>query len=168
MHARHLALAAVLISALLAPALPARAQTLKEDRFSYTVPKGWAIKDTGVLKYKVALGPRSNGFSPNIIVIEEPFTGSFAQYVDLSERNVEQSTPGYQKLSKAPFVASNGLKGVKLITNQVQSGKRLRTTFYFFPSKKGRFFVITCSALEESSSAHAGAFDAAMKSFRVL
>lgn len=160
------AMVAVLISIAPALAAPVHGQTLKEDRFSYILPKGWIAKDTGILKFRAALGPPSNGFAPNIIVIEEPFTGTLEQYVNGSERSLAQTTPGYRSLAKSAFTTSEGLRGVKLVTNQVQSGRRLRTTFYFFPSRKDRFFVVTCSALLETGSKWAATFDSAMRTFR--
>src|SRR6266481_3355461 len=63
---------------------PPRAHYEKAGGFSYDPPQGWQIITFPGLKYRISHGPTQNGFAPNINVIDEPFRGTLAEYVDLN------------------------------------------------------------------------------------
>ena len=144
----------------------ASAQTkIVESSFSYNAPSGWKSQTIPGMKFKVVFGTPAQGFAPNINVVDESFPGSIEKYADANERTLQKSLPGYKKLSRAPFVTSNSVKGIKMVALQTQQGKTLRSTFYLFTSKSGPKLVVTCTSLASDGDKYNGTFDTAMKSF---
>jgi hypothetical protein len=135
--------------------------------FNYEVPKGWTLAEIPGMKYKIALGTRLEGFSPNINVIDEAFNGSVEDYANASLKQIEALFENFKKLDKSIFITNSGLKGIKLVTEATQQKKYLRQTFYFFKGKAGKMFVITCSVLAKQGGLFSGIFDKSIKTFEV-
>jgi TPR repeat protein len=139
--------------------------------FSYVPPKGWAvIKAPGMdLKYKVAVGQPVRGFSPNIAVVPEESEKSLDEYATLSLVTLKASLDGFTLLEKMDFQTSEGVRGIKLVTEsdstEGNSKSRLRQVYYLFKSGPV-IFAAVCSRLAGDDKALDQAFDSAMKTFR--
>ena len=132
--------------------------------FSYDPPAGWAIKEMPGLKYRIAAGPASGGFAPNINVVDAPSPGSLDAFAD---GNVEEAKRilRAQVLVREPFTTASGEKAVRAVLVSQQLGFSLRQTFYIFGSPSHKY-VVTCSALANGGEALDATFAASMKTFQ--
>jgi hypothetical protein len=139
--------------------------------FSYEPPEHWLLRDVPGYKYKFAMGQMSEGFTPNIVVVDEHAPVSMDDYVTGSLRALQQmhektgSNPP-RILSQAEFTTDSNEKGVKIITESDMNGKKLRQIYYFFEGKNGYKFVVTCSAPGAGGESYDKLFDATMKTFK--
>jgi hypothetical protein len=157
---------AAIVMCLLAAEFFSQAQTkIAETTFSYVVPAGWSVRNVQGMKYKSAFGKRSAGFSPNIIVIDERYSGPLEKYVSGNEATLRMVLPGYKRVSRIPFVTAAKIQGIKLVALQSEKAKKARLVFYFFGNKSGWKFVVTCTALASDGAKYDRAFNAAMKTF---
>ena len=158
-------LAILLILLLMGPAL---GQTvLTESTFSYQVRQGWTVRPYGGMKYKLAFGPVSKKFAPNMNVMAEETALSIDKYCQANEATLKKAIPGIKFKGKTYFTTAKGLKGVKLSTTASQQGKQLAQVFYMFPGRGNTRFVVTCTTLIEQAAKYAPAFDKSMKTFVV-
>lgn len=136
--------------------------------FSYTPPSGWRVTEFPGIKYKIALGAVSKGFTPNIVVVDEFWPGSLDDYVKNNIATMKASFQDLKILDQTDFATSDGVRAIKLITERYddQPKKELRQIFYFFDSGDKKI-VATCSSLAEDGASLDQSIDAAMKTFRV-
>jgi hypothetical protein len=139
--------------------------------FSYVPPEHWVLRDFPGYKYKFAAGQRSEGFTPNIGVVDEYAPVSLDEYVAGSLRTVQQmhekmGTNPPRVLSQSEFTTDSNERAVKVITESEMDGKKLRQTYYFFDGKNGNKFVVTCSALDAGGENYDQLFDTSMKTFK--
>jgi len=139
----------------------------KAGGFSFCPPKSWDMKEIPGLKYRIAFGPASDGFAPNINVVDESFSGSLSDYVKGNREALERMFKGFKNLGESEFKTDFGPKGVRLITESEQQGQKLRQTFFFFDGKGGRKLVATCSALAENGAKLDETFAASLKTFAI-
>lgn len=137
----------------------------KAGGFSFCPPKSWDMKEIPGVKYKIAFGPASDGFAPNINVVDESFARSLSDYVKGNQETLTKMFKGFKNLGQSEFKTDSGSKGVKLITQSEQQGQKLRQTFFFFDGKGGKKLVATCSALAENGAKLDETFAASMKTF---
>jgi hypothetical protein len=134
--------------------------------FSYVPPEGWEIaQPASETAYKVARSQSGEGFSANLTMVDEAFTGSLEEYVSLSLDNMSEFFEGMQVLSRDPFETDEASSGIRIATQNVQTGLELNQIFYFFDlgTKK---LVVTCTRLAESSEEVDAACDASVRTFR--
>lgn len=136
-----------------------------EAAFSYVPPEGWAVRAFPGLKYKAAVGPAAAGFAPNMNIVDEPFAGPLDAYAEVSQASVQRLFKDCRVLKKDDFKATDGLRGVRIVIEAEQRGRRLRQTFYVFGNGTTKF-VVTCSALAEGGDRLDPVFEASMKTFR--
>lgn len=135
--------------------------------FSYVPPEGWEIAEpSSATAYKVARSQAGEGFAANITLVDEAFTGSLEEYVSLSIDNMGAFFEGLQELGRDTFELDEGSPGVRVATENVQSGLALHQVFYFFDlgAKK---LVITCSRLAGSGEEVDVMCDASVRTLRV-
>ena len=135
-------------------------------RFSYLPPAGWDLVDSGELAYQVAVGPEQADFSPNLVVLDETFDGSLDDYVAASLTNMGEFFQEFRLIDRRTFRSDDGHLGTRLITENVQGGRTLRQTYYFFergPTK----FVLTCTQLAGAGDNLDATCDASAQTFRL-
>lgn len=140
----------------------------KEGGFSYDPPPGWRITNFPGLKYKIAAGTPENGFAPNINIVDETYSGSLSDYVELNIQNLKRVLPTSQVLKREDFQTNDALASIRLITERHDAniGKDLRQTFYFFENGSHKF-VVTCSALADGGDDLDTLFEQSMKTFHL-
>jgi len=120
------------------------------------------------MKYQIAFGPTSSAFSPNINVVDEAYDGSLKSYVDGNAKSVEQLFEQYSLIKREAFATKSGLKGERLVTTSLQQQKKLRQTFYFFSNGKGKYYVVTCTALAAGGESLDVLFEESLRSFELI
>lgn len=150
-----------------------QAYTAPGGEFSYVPPQNWLLREVPGYKYKFALGQPSEGFAPNINVVDEFAPVTLDEYVAGNLRMIPQmhekmggggSPPTV--LSQAEFTTDSEQRGVKVVTESEMNGKKMRQTFYFFDGGSGKKFVVTCSVLGEAGESYDKLFDTSMKTFK--
>lgn len=134
--------------------------------FSYVPPAGWDLVDSAQLAYQVAAGPEQDGFTPNLVVVDEAFDGSLDDYVAASLTSMNQVFQGFRLIHRRPFKSDEGLAGTRLITENAQGGRTLRQAYYFFESGPTKF-VLTCTQLAEAGDSLDTTCDASAQTFRL-
>jgi hypothetical protein len=138
----------------------------KAGGFSYDPPQGWQVREIGGLKYRISSGPSENGFAPNINVVDEKFSGSLPEYVDLNLQTLKKTFVDFKLVKREDFQTDDGLAAVRLVCEDTQQGKRLRQTFCFF-GNSNRKYVVTCTALADGGEKLDELFVQSMKTFRI-
>jgi hypothetical protein len=141
------------------------------SEFSYVPPERWVLRDFPGYKYKFAVGQPSEGFAPNIGVVDEYAPVTLDDYVAGSLRVLPQM---YEKmgsnppkvLSQAEFTTDSNERGIRVVTESERGGKKMRQTYYFFDGKNGNKFVVTCSVLAAGGESYDKLFDTSMKTFK--
>ncbi|MBM4035723.1 MAG: hypothetical protein FJ291_28625 [Planctomycetes bacterium] len=133
--------------------------------FSYDPPQGWQIVEWPGLKYRVSLGPREKDFTPNINIVDQPYPGSLAEYVEADTATARKLSPEIKGLGRAAFRTDHGVAGWRIIAESEMEGRRLRQTFYYFGDGE-RKYVVTCTALAEGGEALDPVFEQSMRTFR--
>jgi hypothetical protein len=104
-----------------------------EGGFSYIPPEGWEIAEpSAATAYKIARSQSGDTFAANLTLIDEAFTGSLEEYVSLSMDNMVHFFEGLQELGRETFPLEGGDAGIRVATENVQSGLALHQIFYFF------------------------------------
>ena len=117
--------------------------------FSYIPPAGWELATSSGIAYKTVLGPQQDDFTANITIVDEPFSGSLEEYVSSSLENMKAFFPGFRLVGQEEFQPEEGPAGVQMVTENVQSGRALRQTFYIFDAGAKKL-VVTCTRLAET------------------
>lgn len=137
-----------------------------EGGFSYVPPEGWDIvESSSSAAYKVARSQSGEAFAPNLTLVDEAFSGSLEDYVSLSMDNMAGFFEGLQIVGRDPFETHTGSSGVRVATENVQSGLALHQIFYFF-DLGAKNLVVTCTRLAESGDEVDAACDASVRTFR--
>jgi len=134
-------------------------------RFSYDPPAKWEIASMPGLKYRIARGPRTGGFTPNINVVEESFTGSLEAYANGNITNMKKLFKSMKILSREDFKTNDDQPAVKLVIENVQQGMKLRQTFYFLGTGRSKF-VVTCTAPAKGGAKLDSLFEKSAATFR--
>ena len=138
-------------------------------KFSYIAPAGWQFRNFPGLKFRVAVGPSANKFTPNINIVDEEFRGDLKEYVDKNLENLPKIISGFKLLDRKPFTTASGLQGEKLITTSKQNNQELRQLFYIFPAAdRDQYLVVTCSLLAFGGAALDIIFDKSLSTFQLL
>jgi hypothetical protein len=98
------------------------------------------------LAYKVAVGPEMDGFAANLTIVDEPSGGSLDEYVSSAIDGLGQYFENFQILSQEDFTPEASPPGVRIVAENVQSGRVLRQRFYLFDAGTKKF-VVTCTRL---------------------
>ena len=133
--------------------------------FSYMPPAGWHVVESSGLEYKVAVGPVEDEFAANINVVDEAFSGSLEEYVAASLDNMRQFFQGFRLLSQDEFKPQEGRSGVRIVTENVQNGRKLWQIFYFFDAGATKL-VVACTRLADTGEELDATFEESVKTFR--
>jgi hypothetical protein len=134
--------------------------------FSYIPPAGWELVESSRGEYKVVRGPEADGFAPNITIVDEPFSGSLEEYVSSSLENMGDFFTELQLISQEEFDPDEGPAGVRIVTENVQSGRALHQTYYLFDAGAKKL-VITCTRLAGAGEEMDAACEAGVKTLRI-
>lgn len=129
-----------------------------EGGFSFCPPEGWEMAQDSRLKFKTAVGPYSDGHTPNISVIKVNSPEPLGEFVSVAIQHypasAERLGAEYIKmLGRSEFTTHSKQKGIKLAFLSESRGLLLRTIQYFFSGKGDDKFLITCTALEKGIEA---------------
>ncbi len=133
--------------------------------FSLVAPDGWNVTEFPGFKYRVFLGTPVDEFAPNLNVVDEVFQGTIDRYVEQSLTTMEKLFPEFEKLSQEDFTLDSGARAVRIVTQNVQFGKKLTQTFYMVGDGSTKY-VLTASKLATDTRDLDPLFDASARSFR--
>src|SRR5437667_12582996 len=108
-----LALASLIIAGTLGAAQTGDRHTESAGGFSYCPPKGWTMKEVPGLKYQIAFAKASGGFTPNINVVDEVFSGALKDYVNGNIQALTKQFKEFKNLGQSDFKTDSGAKGIK-------------------------------------------------------
>ncbi len=138
----------------------------KKVGFIYTVPPGWRVKgaspDMG-MKYPIAVTTPYNGFTPNIVVVDEVYSGTSDEYADWLTRTFQGQSSTSTVISKNPFKTNAGVLGTKLVVRNTMGTISARQVYYIFPTKAGFILNFTATSLVEQGFKHDKALDNSMR-----
>lgn len=138
-----------------------------EGGFSYLPPTDWQIRDFPGSKYKPAYGTRKDDFAPNINFVDESFSASLDEYVSANLEAMKKFFKDFKVIKQEEdFFTSKGERGIKIITENTQSEKKLRQVFYFFDARNKKI-VVTYSRLAIKGQENDILADQSMQTFRV-
>jgi hypothetical protein len=174
---------------------PTRSFYEEEGGFSYDPPTGWALKSIPGFEYKFAVGPEVDGFSPNINVVEEPFSGSVDAYMVEAKKTLSQILGGNLSiLSEEKFTTEDGLEGLRMVSvaghsldekyfeglrkaggsvdlerilkEEKAPAETLYQTAYVFSTGQ-KVYIATCTSSVKAGPSLSPVFDKALGTFRV-
>ena len=90
----------------------------KPGGFSLPVPPGWKVRVAPGVKYSVAMGPSSNNFAPDPVVLNQTFHGGVKQYAQAVRGDMSDT----KLLTQSPIVTKSGIAGYKLAYETVHKG----------------------------------------------
>ncbi|HSI83546.1 MAG: TIR domain-containing protein [Candidatus Methylacidiphilales bacterium] len=132
-----------------APDAPIMSKEVRDTNtgFSFKLPSDWYTKKDSKSKYELAYGPTTGDFTSNINVVDESYSGNLSSYVDANLISLKKFK-NVKIIDNDGFVTSNGLEGVRVITEHNNFNDRyLRQCFYFFKSSKpGLYLILTSTA----------------------
>ncbi|MBC7808279.1 MAG: hypothetical protein H7145_19270 [Akkermansiaceae bacterium] len=131
-----------------------------------TVPPRWQVTEGSpvlALDYPVAVTTPYKGFTPNIVVTDEVFSGSSDEYASEVTRSFGNAFSTSKLISKGKFKTNAGISGTKLVVRNTVMGVVLRQVFYLFPSKSGLMLTFTVSSPVEQGFKHDKAIDDSMR-----
>lgn len=133
-------------------------------KFSYVPPEGWQMGELAGLKYQVAVGPVSDGFTPNLNIVDEAFEGTLAEYVQASLNTLRETLTDLNVIEESSLTTDDGAEALKVIVENNQNDRDLRQTLYFFdgPAQK---YVMTCTRLADAQAEVDALCDRAAQTF---
>ncbi len=131
--------------------------------FSYYIPRNWEIIDVEDSAYRVAIGPRRNGYLANIRVSRESAQVNFSYYLQLARRELGEQFMSTGVEEDDSFTTVAGVKGRRWITHTLQAGERVWHAHYLFPGPGNVKFVVSASATQSDARKVAEMSDAAVK-----
>ncbi|HEY7331138.1 MAG TPA: hypothetical protein VH592_26115 [Gemmataceae bacterium] len=134
--------------------------------FSYVPPEGWMAHQLPGHKYRIVSGPMIGAGAPNINATDELFAGSLEEYVKANLAGLQRFMAEFRVLRQEDFQTSEGLSGVRVITEATLNGRRFRQTYFFF-GNGNRKYVVACTTGREGGEELDPIFEASMKTFRL-
>jgi Tol biopolymer transport system component len=137
-----------------------------EGGFSYVPPEGWKVSQAPGFDYKVAAGPKSGDFVPNLFFFINPsHSGSLDEFISGNLEHNRSILENLEVISQEDFLTSEGKRGVKVIDENTQRNIRVRQTSYYFEAG-ARKFVATYTRLADKGQNNDALIDQSMKTFR--
>jgi hypothetical protein len=132
-----------------------------------SAPPGWIVRDHPSKQGKMLMyATKQNGFTPSINLLEDPFSGSLEQCVDLNLAYLLQQSTQFRQLTRGPFQTDGGLIGIK-VTGISSVGKvQIHYSYYFFDWAAETKRIFTCCTLASQSKTMEPAFDGILKTYR--
>jgi hypothetical protein len=140
--------------------------------FSYCPPTGWSLEERPGINFKVAMGPRSDVFTPSLIAKELDVPASLNDVVSImvkhySDNPKAMGTEYVKVLNQSEFITSSKLQGIKLIFQSGKNGLDIRTTQYFFGTKGNTKLILAFTSLEKEGEVLDRIFDESMKTLQI-
>lgn len=143
---------------------------LVEDQggFSYVPPEGWMAYQLPGRKCRIVSAPIKDGDAPNIFASDELFIGSLEEYmrVNITTVRMTMQMAEFRILKQEAFRTTDGLPGIRVITEVKQGGRSHRQTHYYF-GKGVKKYVVVCTTRSERGEELDPIFEASMKTFRL-
>jgi hypothetical protein len=140
-------------------------RTLEETKgsFAYSIPRDWEFMEMDDSQFRVAVGPRINGYVSNIRVSRELAPSKFEYYVDQARKELGRQalTTGVEEDTR--FVTVSGIVGRRWITHTFQSKERIWHAYYLFPGPGDAKIVVTVSAAQSDALRMGFVADSCMK-----
>lgn len=134
---------------------------------AYSPPAGWKVSALTQSRFKVASGPPSNGFVPNITIAEAAYPGTTEQFLAENLRTMKQQDD-VRILSQSSFNTKSGLKGIKLVYEMTKDKQTFRNTQYIFNPGSGQPLVlVNCATAAADGGRFNSLFDQSISTFRV-
>jgi len=132
--------------------------------FSYDPPEGWEVQDRPDMgmNYRVWMTTPTDGFAPNITIVEADFAGSNEEFVRINTPNMTKALPPLDGISRQEFVSDSELKAIKLTWTTEVFSKFLSQSVFVF-EKGNRKFVVTATTLEKDADALGPIIEKSMK-----
>ncbi|MBN1977869.1 MAG: hypothetical protein JW918_10740 [Anaerolineae bacterium] len=146
--------------------VPGERHVESEGGFSYVPPSGWQVVDAPGLKYKVARGTPTGDFTPNLNVVDEPFSGSLDDFVTASLASFKEFLKDVRIVSQEDFVTDEGERGVKVVIEDTQQDVELYQVFYIFDAGAKKIMV-TYTRLADQGQDNDDSVDQSMRTFRL-
>jgi hypothetical protein len=139
-----------------------------EGKFSFCPPAGWGMHEIAGLKYEVAVGPAENGFSANIVFADESYEGNLKEYIDLNIIQLGNFIQNYELVDRKAIRTNSGISGEYIVIKHEQYGFVIRQVIYFLPVVNNKYFVMTCSVLDNVFLRFLPVFENSMKTFEIF
>lgn len=133
--------------------------------FSYFPPSGWRVAELAGLQYKIAVGPTSDDFSPNLVIVSEANTGTLAEYLTANKTAMAGVFSELEFLSEAEFLPAEGEAGIKLVFESQQNNQMLHQVVYFFDAGESKV-IVTYTRLVAQGETNDALVDESMRTFR--
>jgi hypothetical protein len=136
--------------------------------FSICPPAGWQVFEFPGLEYDVFVGPTEQGFSANIIFMDESYDGGLQEYVDLNILNMVKFLQNYEVVKRNAARTNSGISGEYIIIKHEQSGYNIEQIIYIFPVKNKKYLVFTYTVLENLFERYLPLFENSAKTFEIF
>ena len=136
--------------------------------FSIIPPAGWNVTEYPGLKFHIFMGLNPDGFIPNLVFVDENFSGNMNAYIEANMQSLIFFVPDFVTLSRSSFITDSGISGEQIHINNTQHGNFLRQIFYFFLIEDGRYLVITATVPEFAAEDYIPIFDACIRTFEFI
>ena len=138
-----------------------------EGLCAFEVPDGWNIQEFPGLKHRIVAGQPSNGFAPNLNVVDENNSMSLKDYLAGNQATLQKVMSGYTEDSAAEFSTAGGLPAYRLSYSAQQQNRSLHLVQYLFDGKPGKKIVVTFTRLASQDAGLDALVDGKLKSFRL-
>jgi len=134
---------------------------------SFALPAGWSILDEHG-KSKAFVGPKVQGFIPNIQVDIVAFPGSLDEFADGGNLILKSKFKDFMLIQEENFITNKSLIGVRVIATYTPTNLRLRFYHYYFRKDKDSIIFVTCTGPDEVKDQLAPLFDSCIKSLEIV
>lgn len=140
----------------------------KDGGFSFCPPGGWIVREFPGLKFKIAIGPRDNSFTPNINITDYQFEGTLEQFTDQSINEMKNSMESFTLITNENFVTEKKVTAKRLISISKGKKQMLRYSFLYFMGPKRKFIVITCTSPADGGEKYDNIFYESLRTVELL
>lgn len=161
-------LATVLLAVATVPAALC-VRTMGPSGYSVDAPKGWKTKaNPGGIPEFFVLGPRADGFGPNlnVVTVPAPAGATLQQILAATPQTLKAMFTDWKSLSSGNTTLA-GSKAVYLeYTAKMGTPKRTLWFRQVYVIRQGKMYTFTCTATLKGRAASAKTFTAMMQSVR--
>ena len=141
--------------------------TDKNGGFSMYIPGDWRPVNVG-LQYLAVVAPEDNGFTPNITIVEEEYTGGISEYIDAVVTMI--SATGFyadlRVLQQSSFTTNSGLQGGYVLFTARLNEITIRQKMYIIHNRsKTTIMGITGSSGLANGDKYDSVFDECVRTF---
>ena len=119
-----------------------------EGLCAFEIPAGWTIAEFPGLKYRIVHAQPTNGFAPNLNVVEEKNTMDIKNYAAACQKSLEQTFKDFRLDNSVEFMTNAGASGFRITYTATQNEKLVRIAQYLFDSGKDTKIIVTFTRLD--------------------